>query len=377
MAASGSNAGVGASADAERAMLDVFLTLRAYHLLAGALSVALDRRRYRRPALAAGLLVAAVAESAWVARQTRSRQSVEGALTGGVDAGFQAAVLPVLGLALSPTEQFNATNWVFPMTLMTSVAASAAFRRRGAAIASASALAASYAATATAFTSGSKRPALVGLWQYLGAYATGAVLIRRLRRTASEIEVLHDDAVEHERRRAEDDARARMHRELHGGALTALQDVRALWTTDRDAARARARTEAVRLRGALQGRLERGAGLTGELEAVVADAAGRGIRVELVPGDLAPEPTGAAVDGLVATIRVALADGDVVGRRVVLRARRAGEIVLVTLRDHSASSALREAASSRTARDIEAAGGCVDVWAEAGRGSRLTIEVPV
>ena len=51
---------------AERALVKVFLSMRAYHLVAAGMSMSLDRKRYRRPGLATALLAASVGESAWL-----------------------------------------------------------------------------------------------------------------------------------------------------------------------------------------------------------------------------------------------------------------------------------------------------------------------
>src|SRR5579871_1613071 len=103
---------------AERALLQVFLAMRVYHLSAGAVSLLFDRRRFRRPRLADAVWLVMFAESCWIARRCLARGRYDEPVAALVDTTAGCAGLVGCALALPRDDQFGPINWMFPLTLM-------------------------------------------------------------------------------------------------------------------------------------------------------------------------------------------------------------------------------------------------------------------
>lgn len=281
-----------AIAEAEQSLSSVFLGMRLYHLLSAAVSVSIDRRRYRRVPIAVGALAVVSAESAWLAWRHRVRGAPLDRTAMICDVAAGAGAFALCSLAVLPDEQFTAVNWAFPMNLWTAVALSSGFSRGEAGVATA-ALMGTYAG-ATAVQVSEFRPEVVsGLLQYAAGWLIGDVVIRRLRRTAHELTVEYGRAVERSAQLAEAAIRAGLQRDLHATAVATLRSVRRTFRSDQQSARAMAHGEAVRLRRALRG--ESAIGLLAIVDELCAKAAARGVRTEVVaagvgaPDDIVPD----------------------------------------------------------------------------------------
>ena len=168
-------------ARAERALLAAFEWMRCYHLGAGLVSLVVDRRRYRHPRLADAAFTAVAVESLWLFVRARRRGAYDDPRVATVDTLTGCAGLVACALAVRPDDQFNAINWMFPLTLFSAVAGSAGFPRRAQSLTAGTALAATYALATGSQTEGSRRGALFGVWQYAGCLIAGDVLLRRIR----------------------------------------------------------------------------------------------------------------------------------------------------------------------------------------------------
>ena len=155
-------------ARAERALLAAFEWMRCYHLGAGLVSLVVDRRRYRHPRLADAAFTAVAVESLWLFVRARRRGAYDDPRVVTVDTLTGCAGLVACALAVRPDDQFNAINWMFPLTLFSAVAGSAGFPRRAQSLTAGTALAATYALATGSQTEGSRRGALFGVWQYAG-----------------------------------------------------------------------------------------------------------------------------------------------------------------------------------------------------------------
>jgi len=186
--------------------------------------------------------------------------------------------------------------------------------------------------------------------------------------------------------------RATLWRLVHDTALQSLEAMSLHGTADSvapavelAALRAAARSEAARLRRALHDSTAGGTGLDAGLDQVVDEATARGLRVEMVTSDLhqvAISPRRRAA--LNAATRAALNN---VSRHagvsaVVVRAEVADRGVRVVVRDHGCGFpaaddrfgfGIRESIRGRL-RDV---GGRAEVEATPGRGTRVTLWVPV
>jgi signal transduction histidine kinase len=365
-------------ARAEGSLVTAFIWMRCYHLGAGLVSLGVDRRRYRRPRLADAVFAVVAAESLWVFLQLRRRGAYNDARVATVDTATGCAGLVACALAVRPDDQFNAINWMFPLTLFSAVAGSAGFPRRVQSLVGGTALAATYALATGSQTSSSRRSAIFGVWQYAGCLIAGDVLLRRIRANAAATEAARQTAVERAGRVAQERERTRLHAELHAGALQTLTELRAKWHVDREGARVLARREAIRLRRALQGDDLLGADrLARRLDEVSDVVAASGLQVELVVDVLESEPSGEIADALAQAVEAAL-DNVVAHARVrdaVVRVTELGDDLEVTVRDRGAGAVLVEP-PARVRGPVERVGGRVEVWSAPERGTRVTIRVP-
>ena len=268
----------------EARFLRVFLLLRAYHVFSGLLTLVFDRRRFVRPRL--GWLVFAVVtgESTWLARRALRRGDYADAASAAVDVGVVAASVALCSATLPAQEQFNAANWMFPLSLMSGVGAMAAFPHRRDGILATSGLAGSYAIAAGIRSKRWGAPMILGVAQYVNCAIAGDLLTRRLRSTSAEITRLRGQAVDLAHQRTRNETRVRLQNELHVGTLQALRSVRDhLIANDAKSAEAVAGTESARLRRALSGDPDRSeTSVRSRLDRVVVPYAGSTLRIEVV-----------------------------------------------------------------------------------------------
>lgn len=362
-----------AIAEAEHSLSSIFLGMRMYHLLAAAVSVSIDRRRYRRLSIAAGALTVVSAESAWLAWRHRIRGEPLDRKTMICDVAVGAGAFALCSLAVLPDEQFTPVNWAFPMNLWTAVALSAGFSRRQAGVATAT-LMGTYAAATSVQTSEFRPEAVSGLIQYAAGWGIGDVVIRRLRRFALELTAEHSRAVERSAQLAEATIRAGLQRDLHAGAVSTLRSIRQTFRSDQQSARAMAHGEAVRLRRAL--RSESAGGLLAVIDGLCAAAAGRGVRTEVVAGDVgAPDDIDPAMQSLIAAAVGEILDGcrpDAEERALVRVALDVEGGLEVTVRYRGTYEGAEVVAA---AGEIEQAGGRVSLRRPPAGGARFTLTV--
>jgi signal transduction histidine kinase len=358
-------------------MLDVFLLMRVSHLSAGLVSLLIDRRRYRRPPLAIGAFAVVATESIWLARRCRRTQGYTDPVVTTVDTAVGCAGLVACAMALRSEEQFGSTNWMFPLTLFSAVGASAGFRRRWQSLGAATAFMTTYTVATRARTPRQWSDRLFGAFQYAGCFVGGDLLIRRHRANAALIEQAEHDAVAHARRAAQTQERARAGIELHAGARTTLEELRAMWSSDRARARRVAQREAIRLRRAI--RDDEGAetfDLVRQLEEVARAVAGSGMRCELVLDELAWQPSSETVTALMHAVRAAL-DNAIEHGGVTSAVVRVAEIergIEVTVRDRGCGSVRRDCPTS-VAEPMQGVAGEAEWWSEPGRGARVILRV--
>lgn len=272
------------SAPIEEMFLRVFLLMRAYHVFSGLLTLVFDRRRFVRPRLGWLVFAAMTGESTWLSRRALRRGDYADAASAAVDVGVVAASLVLCSAALPAQEQFNAANWMFPVSLMSGVGAVAAFPRRRGGFLATSGLAGSYALAAGMRSKRCGAPMVLGIAQYVNCAIAGDLLTRRVRATSAEIARLRAEAVELAHERTRNETRVRLQTELHVGTLQALGSVRDhLVANDATRAQALARTESARLRRALSGDGGRSAmSVRSRIDQVVASYAGSTLRIEVV-----------------------------------------------------------------------------------------------
>ncbi len=371
---------VDAPAEAELALSDVFLGMRAYHLASAALIITFDRRRYRRPRLATAALAAVAVESAWLGWRHRVRRAPldQFALTTDVLAGTASMI--VCAAAVLPDEQFTPVNWAFPMNVLTAVGASAGYSRRGA-VAATGLLVGTYVAATASQTRRFRPEVVAGVLQYVGGLVVGDVIVRRLRRTAVEIVDLHTQSVDRAAQIAEEETRTAVQMELHRRSIDTLRQVRHDLVVDKQTARAIAGREASRLRRALRG--ESSLGLVASLERLASEAALRGVVVELITSDLGREddlPADAS-ELLAATVAVVLGRCDRAseGDRALVRAA-AGLDGTVDLSVRYRGPYRHDGADAEDLealrRKLDAAGGRIDLTMPASGGVRLSVTLP-
>jgi signal transduction histidine kinase len=367
-----------ARAGAARSVLEVFLALRAYHLGSGLISMVLDRRRFRRPRLGDAALVLVTVESIWLARRCWRRGAYDEQLVAVVDTATGCVGLLACALALRPDEQYAPVNWMFPLSLMTTTGLSSGLEGRATPGVAAAMLAGTYAVATASQTSGNRRAALFGLSQYAGCFVGGDTLLGRMRRGAADIEAARREAVERAERVAEERERNRLQRDLHQGALRALEEVRTALATDRSMARRIAQREAIRLRRALHGGFRSDASsIVLRVDALAQQLAESGLRVELVVDEIENEPVAGNADAMIDALRLVL-------RNVVEHAHTTTAIVRIvdshqaleiTVRDHGVGTERGEVPTSvRVA--IEAVGGDVSWRSVPGGGTRVVLRVP-
>ncbi len=178
--------------------------------------------------------------------------------------------------------------------------------------------------------------------------------------------------------------RNRLLRLVHDRALQALEHLGTHYADDPRIATRFARREARRLRRALRTGELRGSGFVDALNDLAEEFEERGLRVELVTGEVVEEPDAPGADAAVEAVREALAN--VVKHagveKAVVRAATVDGALTVSVRDHGAGFEAGEAppgfgiTESICAR-VTDAGGRADIWSAPGRGTRVVMYIPV
>ena len=352
----------------EAMFLRVFLLLRAYHVFSALLTLVFDRRRFSRPRLAWSAFAILAAESAWLTQGTLRRRSYGDSPTAAVDVGCMAVGLVLCAVALPAEEQFNASNWMFPVTLMSGVGGAAAFEQRRHALASTAVLAGTYVAATSTRSQRHGMAMTLGVAQYINCWIAGDLLTGRVRRTAAQIARLRAEAVETAQERGRNEARVRLQAQLHAGALEALKTVHdRIVVGDIAGASVSARGESARLRRALRGDERPYAYMRSRVEEVVERHAESALRIEFV--DDGEDPTlGLSAADTMCDVLDALLDlagtrstpdtssGAAVPRRVV---------VAMTVNDDDLELSIRSGVA-RPADALALVPSRVDAWTDAG-----------
>jgi signal transduction histidine kinase len=254
-------------------------------------------------------------------------------------------------------------------------------------IAEIAAMTAVYLATTTVGSRGEDASAqlvtaLANAMSYLGFYAAATAVVSVFRRTSRQLDETRDLAQLQGERLAAERERSRQHRLMHDSAIQTLEAVAAGLNSDMASVQAQARMEAARLRRSLKDAPSE-EGLDAGLSGLVAEFSDLGLDCELTLS-MHPQLTEATEQALLEATREALRNvlkHSKIGQAVI-SCSQADEGVKVTVRDHGVgfSSALIEQGfglrQSVLAR-LDEVGGQADVWAEPGRGTRVTLVAPL
>ena len=371
----------------ELALFIVVLAVRSIHLLDGGLTLVAGWASYRHPALDGGLLLLALIESVVILSLFWRRRAVRGPALAGMDVAFGMLALVAMVALTWGSARTSWVNWACPFTYGSVVIALLAFRRRTAA-AVAVAFAGVYLVTvASSLTAGQPdqlATSLANAMTYIGLLVAGSVVFGALRRSAAEADDARAEAVTRGARLAAERERNAQHRLLHDSALQTLEIVARSASVD-DAVRCQANSEAMTLRLALQGEPATGSGgLLEGLQELAIQFARRGLRVEVHDTGLEFGTDQASARALCDATREALVN---VAKhagvdRAVVSARSTGNGVEVTVRDQGAGFdplapppgfGLRQSIEGRLAE----AGGTVSIWSAPGRGTRVSMAVPL
>ncbi len=292
--------------------------------------------------------------------------------------------LGLVGLAAATAHEDRTTslNWMLPYTVG-SIAGLALGVERGEAMAEVATLSGVYLATAVrpGTRPGQVVTAIANAASYVGFHAVAAAVIRRGRREGAEVDMLRAESAQRGERLAIERERNRQHRLLHDSALQTLEGIASGLVGDDKAVRARARTEARRVRQALAG-VEPDGDLATALEALATDMAASGLEVSCSVGrvgDLAAPAQSALVEATREALRNIVKHAGV--NAAVVRADTDAEALVITVRDHgrgfdpetrAPGFGLRQSVAGRLA-EVE---GSVEVWSQPGRGTRVTLRVP-
>jgi signal transduction histidine kinase len=373
-----------AGAQARRTLLTTIFTMRTFHLVQGGICLISGWRSYRRPRLAAVTWLIVVAETLWMARVSWRRQSLAEPEVAVAEAGAGVMGLLALASATENEERTSWVNWMYPLTLGTSVAGASLPESRG--LATTGLLAGTYLSTiwGSLRAGGSQRVTgganAVG---YLGYFFAARALVKRLQQSAREVTEARQVAVKRGRRLAAEEERNRQHRLLHSSALKTLELVAGSWDLEEGSIRARAGNEAIRLRRALTGDAPP-SGLSSDLEGLAQEFVGRGLRVELISEDVQETPDSEVALALTEAVTEALLNVSEHAEttNVVVRVSVQDNEFTVVVRDHGVGFSTRELPSGSGIRRsivarIEEVGGRVELWSEPGRGTRLRLTVPM
>ncbi len=274
-----------------RTIISGFVAYRFAGIATGLAAVIAGRRRYRSRPAAAVQLIAAAAESAWIARRLW-RGGGRDALAMGVDAVTAIATVTSGRSNVAAVDRGAFVNWA-PWGF---AAPAVAGQAMAAAYAPVSALASAAAVGTTTSVALSAGPGefVTNLGAMAGLVAGGHVLAEQIRRGAHRLELARARAVEEGIVLAAERERVRQLRLLHDSALQTLEAVAAGRALDHERMRSRALDEAERLQSELDGGPARSRSISAEIERVASAHEARGFHVDLVAGAVPDLPAAVA-----------------------------------------------------------------------------------
>jgi signal transduction histidine kinase len=360
------------------------LAIRAVHVVQGVTCVLTARAAYRKPRLAIAATLASAVEFGWLVRRDVARGRHD-SVAARVDAGFAVAGLFALGTATEAADRTSSLNWMMPLTVGGCLGSAAALSQsEGAGISVA--LGSVYAWStrdALASRSGRAATALANTTSYPAFFLVAEFVCRTVRHLASELDQARQAAIEERSKAAAEEARNREHRALHDSALQTLEAIASGFEIPVDELRRQARREAIVIRRAISGPLERPGTLRARLDALAVEFEGRGLSVELVLDDIRPEPQAECAEALCEASREALTNvvkhAEV--ESVVLRAASIDAGTKVVIRDlgagfHPSPTVHGFGIPHSIVDRISAAGGRATVTSTPGRGTRVELWIP-
>ena len=365
--------GLSASVEVERVIGRVFVACRAGQLALSALMVANDRRRYRRPVLEAGVLAAAVGQSAWLTHRILRRGGYQDRFGLWVDTLGSAVGLIGCQAGLGD----GAAPWMKNVAIGAALGAASA-EESSPGTGAMAVLAA--AALVTGLRAGGRDRAVAGgalafndAVSWAGMHVVARIYVGAYRRSAVLRDAAEERAVDRASRAAGEAERRRQHQRLHQGTIEVLSALASC--EDVSAGAALARQEARRLRYALRTRGEVPGQLDEALYQVVESVRDSGLVVELVAAELETSPT----DDVVAVLREAVLVSLVASRefaaadRATVRPRSDAGSIIVSVRAHhggfvAGHGSAHESSLRALAHNLRSVGGEADIWSAPERG---------
>jgi len=383
----GNSAQFGSSerASAERVIALGLVTVRAIHLSQGAVCLATGWKAYRRPYLALGLLVSAGVEATLVARRAWRARSYSDPRLAWLDIGFGVGGLCVMSTTTTPDDRTAWLNWMCPLTLGTTMAATVAIEGKSARTVP-GLLAGVYLITVRRnLRSGGSQmaTALTNATSYVGFYVAARGFGGRLRSDSKKIELARDETLRERERLAAERQKNHEHRLLHDSALQTLEMIASNPTLGADTVRSQARSEAILLRRAISGGRDEVVGLAKAIQDIADFTTAGGMHVELALVDTSVEVSSDASSALLGALREALTNAakhagvqqvlvnltsDELGVRLIVRDRGVGF-------DQSTDTKGFGLKNSIVARLAEV-NGVATVESTPGQGTKITLWAP-
>jgi signal transduction histidine kinase len=383
----GNSAQFGSSerASAERVIALGLVTVRAIHLSQGAVCLAAGWKAYRRPYVALGLLVSAGVEATLVARRAWRARAYSDPRLAWLDIGFGIGGLCLMSTTTAPDDRTAWLNWMCPLTLGTTMAATVAIEGKSARTVP-GLLAGVYLITVRRnLRSGGSQmaTALTNATSYVGFYVAARGFGGRLRSDSKKIELARDETLRERERLAAERQKNHEHRLLHDSALQTLELIASNQTLGADTVRSQARSEAILLRRAISGGADEVVGLAKAIQDMADVTTDGGMHVELALIDTDIEVSAETSSALLGALREALTNtikhagvqqvlvnltSDDMGVRVIVRDRGVGF-------DQSSPSSGFGLKNSIVARLAEV-NGVATVESTPGQGTKITLWAP-
>jgi signal transduction histidine kinase len=342
-------------------------------------------KAYRRPYLALGLLVSAGVEATLVARRAWRARSYSDPRLAWLDIGFGVGGLCVMSTTTTPDDRTAWLNWMCPLTLGTTMAATVAIEGKSARTVP-GLLAGVYLITVRRnLRSGGSQmaTALTNATSYVGFYVAARGFGGRLRSDSKKIELARDETLRERERLAAERQKNHEHRLLHDSALQTLEMIASNPTLGADTVRSQARSEAILLRRAISGGRDEVVGLAKAIQDIADFTTAGGMHVELALVDTSVEVSSDASSALLGALREALTNAakhagvqqvlvnltsDELGVRLIVRDRGVGF-------DQSTDTKGFGLKNSIVARLAEV-NGVATVESTPGQGTKITLWAP-
>jgi hypothetical protein len=369
----------------ERGLTYVFMFIRLAHLTQGAVVFATGYMAYVHPNAAAALLAVAVVESAWIVWRLwvlGTGKPVHAV----VDAIFGVVGLLVAAYAITPSDRTTSFNWMLPYSVGGGVLIALCTRVR-IGLPLVLALAATYLVSVTQGLltppPGSMPTAVVNVASYPLFYGVGLVCVLLMRHYSRVLDGARQDAIDQSRKLAAEMERANQYRLLHDDALQILEYIASTMHDDPTTTRVQAALAARRLR--LRMLTEHGPShpFAERLNMLSEDFEARGLKVEVVVGDLSQEPTADVCNALCDAASEAM--NNVLKHAGTTRANlHVAEVaagVQIVVRDHGKGFAQNDEWRGFGVRHsieerLNEVGGRAEIWSNPGRGTRVTLWAP-